>query len=1341
MFLTGATLFVCVVCSGLGVRLPLPGAGAALAGTALPGGDPAPPAAGAAEVTPDGAAPRLAVRDLAWDLPLSAVHDPLSAFHVHAAPAFHVHAGGCAGPELFAAKGAPHRRASAWMVTFRMTTAQFTLLRQEAKPVLCQERNLVAELEASVAWSPHHVFASYIYGYEGRWLTVCLELLICLVGAFILLGILRIAADMRGREITTKAGPTWLVYGVHCDIYRALDVHRSTCRLTALVTGVVLLLIGWLGNQAQGASILVRATSLAAVLFVFGAALFLAFSVVLRQALSEPFAKQGYALVFRKVDGYSSSGVRVALVLATIAGMVASVEGGAATRPNETFPAAFFNFFPFFAGLAVLWLALEAAESRLLAIPSLSGQVLIWAEQVIAAARTFSALGSDMTVDQVLRVALELSGPMCEELLEEEEELDILDAKDSRTEGEMTRADRLLRNVLASERNVVRRERNRAVREALDQQRAALHKQYGKEAPLVPPVLEDVKVSDSAWALPQAHRVVATNLVLFPLLLVALAVLALGVTVVGPGSAELVKAGGNVAVPWGPGHNTLLVGHGEVELALRGADLSLEKAEGLDREQILSQTYGGVLHIRVPAHGPGPVTLTINAGGFLPSTYDVTMLPKISLAFLDIRTPEATVCLPLSKDVNQHYVPDSFAGGSVELSLWTMETPFMPQRSMEPSVMRSGEKCDCGPGCAYAEQFGDRCYRMNARASAGQAVFCSPRMLESTRNPTCAPLAVAGLATGTNETSLLPVMDEKGVTVYRGSGRLKFHDGVTTIVAGLSHGTRVAELRTGQPDFKFGLERVVSGKKFLSVASLNVDGELQLCAAHEPQMRLLVQRNGELSAADEDGRPLAPTKITGAHYYFPVGAEKLHLRIGRHTTAVRFGDPASCTARARKLLAMGEVVEGIALLRGTVAEFLDLGKINLPPADLAALGRALPEHVKRVGGLPRADLSGAPLGGGEAAVAFARRGVPSIDLSNGPLAVSLEALAGVDTLVLRNVQLQPEFMPKGDAVLSWRVLDVAGAVQAAGGSAERGLFLGEQTFPSLSRVVADGADLKLVEALLANVGDATPELTDLSIMRVHMTSFGLASVWPKLLKPCRLWIDDAVGDEPLTRALTVASAAKDSWVPLELSLRSAGLTSRGLQALTALAERRLLRTLDLRGNAVPAAAAEMLLDTPLARLVVDPQLGEPYKPHARLIVGEPPISEPPVGEQPVEIAPAQESGDRGVVVGESGLVSVEREPGRSEEAIAAPRTRIAGAASRAAAASRVAESLRIPRHSGSLQKHEALESHAASEVDAVTDLDTEQPARRTVGQAAGPRSEHASEAGPRGDPIIESDEN
>ena len=37
---------------------------------------------------------------------------------------------------------------------------------------------------------------------------------------------------------------------------------------------------------------------------------------------------------------------------------------------------------------------------------------------------------------------------MCEELLEEEEELDILDAKDSRTEGEMTRADRLLRNVI-----------------------------------------------------------------------------------------------------------------------------------------------------------------------------------------------------------------------------------------------------------------------------------------------------------------------------------------------------------------------------------------------------------------------------------------------------------------------------------------------------------------------------------------------------------------------------------------------------------------------------------------------------------------------------------------------------------------------------------------------------------------------------------------------------------------------------------------------------------------------------------------------------------------------------
>ena len=67
----------------------------------------------------------------------------------------------------------------------------------------------------------------------------------------------------------------------------------------------------------------------------------------------------------------------------------------------------------------------------------------------------------------------------------------------------------------------------------------------------------------------------------------------------------------------------------------------------------------------------------------------------------------------------------------------------------------------------------------------------------------------------------------------------------------------------------------------------------------------------------------------------------------------------------------------------------------------------------------------------------------------------------------------------------------------------------------------------------------------------------------------------------------------------------------------------------------------MLLDPPLARLVVDPQLGEPYKPHARLVVGEPPISEPPVGEQPVEIAPAQESGDRGVVVGESGLVSVE----------------------------------------------------------------------------------------------------
>ena len=119
--------------------------------------------------------------------------------------------------------------------------------------------------------------------------------------------------------------------------------------------------------------------------------------------------------------------------------------------------------------------------------------------------------------------------------------------------------------------------------------------------------------------------------------------------------------------------------------------------------------------------------------------------------------------------------------------------------------MRSGEKCDCGPGCAYAEQFGDRCYRMNARASAGQAVFCSPRMLESTRNPTCAPLAVAGLATGTNETSLLPVMDEKGVTVYRGSGRLKFHDGVTTAVSSAQAGGGIGV------GWLFKLRKVTSG--------------------------------------------------------------------------------------------------------------------------------------------------------------------------------------------------------------------------------------------------------------------------------------------------------------------------------------------------------------------------------------------------------------------------------------------------------------------------------------------------------------------------------------------------
>ena len=61
--------------------------------------------------------------------------------------------------------------------------------------------------------------------------------------------------------------------------------------------------------------------------------------------------------------------------------------------------------------------------------------------------------------------------------------------------------------MLASERNVVRRERNRAVREALDQQRAALHKQYGKEAPLVPPLLEDVKVSDYGFSKFEFERI------------------------------------------------------------------------------------------------------------------------------------------------------------------------------------------------------------------------------------------------------------------------------------------------------------------------------------------------------------------------------------------------------------------------------------------------------------------------------------------------------------------------------------------------------------------------------------------------------------------------------------------------------------------------------------------------------------------------------------------------------------------------------------------------------------------------------------------------------------------
>merc|ERR1719171_564261 len=150
---------------------------------------------------------------------------------------------------------------------------------------------------------------------------------------------------------------------------------------------------------------------------------------------------------------------------------------------------------------------------------------------------------------------------MCEQLMEEDEELDILDAKEASKELDVTRAQRLFRNVLASERNSVRRERNKAVREALDQQRAVLQKQFGKEEPLVQPALEDVRVADAAWALPPAQRLVARVLVVFPTLIVALAVLVLCLEVVGPGHAELVRVGGDAPIPWGPGRNTVLVGH------------------------------------------------------------------------------------------------------------------------------------------------------------------------------------------------------------------------------------------------------------------------------------------------------------------------------------------------------------------------------------------------------------------------------------------------------------------------------------------------------------------------------------------------------------------------------------------------------------------------------------------------------------------------------------------------------------------------------------------------------------------------------------------------------------
>ena len=53
----------------------------------------------------------------------------------------------------------------------------------------------------------------------------------------------------------------------------------------------------------------------------------------------------------------------------------------------------------------------------------------------------------------------------------------------------------------------------------------------------------------------------------------------------------------------------------------------------------------------------------------------------------------------------------------------------------------------------------------------------------------------------------------------------------------------------------------------------------------------------------------------------------LFLKIGRHAKSMSFVDPSTCMARARALLAIGEIVEGLALLRGTVAETLNFGNI------------------------------------------------------------------------------------------------------------------------------------------------------------------------------------------------------------------------------------------------------------------------------------------------------------------------------------------------------------------------------------------------------------------------------